>query len=538
MVRSRLCLALSLVCALVLAAPARAEDVSDQIVLQRTPGLSVTQRADVRADADVELLHALPLPAVELVTVPDGDRAAALAALRDDPRVAWAEPNQVRRAVTADPYWSWQWGLENTGQAVRGHNGTPGADIGATAAWAVSQGAGTTVAAVDSGAQLDHPDLQLVTGHDYIDGDDAPNDGNGHGTHVAGIIAAAQNGLGVSGVAPLAKVMPLRVLGDDGSGSSADSAAAFARAGDLGIAVVNASIGASGPSRAEEQAIALHPGTLYVVAAGNGSADSASAPSYPCAYPEANVLCVGASDQDDQRASFSNYGAAVDLFAPGVSILSAYKGSAWAYMSGTSMAAPEVAGAAALLASYAPQLTATQLRQLLLDSADHKDALAGLSVTGGRLNAAAALARVGAELPGASRSIPPPETATEPSASLPVAVPEPTDTSPARPGTTPPPLVLAPAVITDLRVSGGRLTFRLSAATTVSVTLERRVCVRRKCWLMIAGRRARVVAAGTQRWTIGRSLAGIALKPGRWRVTLAAPGGRRAVTFTVRARRR
>ena len=140
-------------------------------------------------------------------------------------------------------------------------------------------------------------------------------------------------------------------------------------------------------------AIRDHPGTLYVVAAGNDGRDTDAQPSYPCAYDLPNILCVGASDQSDRPASFSNHGAAtVDLHAPGVAVLSTFKGSSYAYMSGTSMATPHAAGAAALLLARAPSLDADALKRTLMDSADRVRALAGLSRTGGRLNAAAALA--------------------------------------------------------------------------------------------------------------------------------------------------
>ena len=160
-----------------------------------------------------------------------------------------------------DPVFNLQWGLSNTGQAVNHVAGTAGDDISALAAWGMSRGAGITVGVVDSGAQLDHPDLQaqLVPGHDYIDRDEVPTDGSGHGTQVSGIVAAANNTIGVTGAAPDAKVMPLRILNDTGSGSSSNSAAALARAGDLGLRVVNASYGSTGYSNAEETAITDAP---------------------------------------------------------------------------------------------------------------------------------------------------------------------------------------------------------------------------------------------------------------------------------------
>ena len=382
----RLLLAVLAVCAALPAAAAQGA-VTDEIILARLAGLSAAERAGVRADASVELERTLPIADVEVVSAPAGERAEALAALRADPDVAWAEPNRPRRIASTEPYWARLWGLENTGQTVLGASGIADADIDAPEAWALTKGRGATVAVVDTGV-APHPDLSLVAGWDFVDDDADPLDGNGHGTHVAGTIAAAENGRGVVGVAPQASIMPIRALDDSGRGSSADSAAGFAYAAEHGARIVNASIGSSDPSYAEMTAIRDHPGTLYVVAAGNDGRDTDAQPSYPCAYDLPNILCVGASDQSDRPASFSNHGAAtVDLHAPGVAVLSTFKGSSYAYMSGTSMAAP-----AALLLARAPSLAADALKRALMDGADRVSALAGLSRTGGRLNAAAALA--------------------------------------------------------------------------------------------------------------------------------------------------
>jgi hypothetical protein len=231
-----------------------------------------------------------------------------------------------------------------------------------------------------------------------------------------GIVAARTDAQGIAGVAPGARVMPLRVLGADGTGSSASVASGYDYAGDIGIPVVNASLGSSGMSNAERDAISSHPNTLYVVAAGNGGSDGVGdnndvTPSYPCAASLANVVCVGATDGSDRRAGYSNYGAAsVDLFAPGSSIYSAYRTggtSDWVWMSGTSMATPHVAGAVALMRAAAQGLSGAQLKQALLGSVDRKAQLAGLAVSGGRLNAAAA---VRGAIAAAGLPAPPPDT--------------------------------------------------------------------------------------------------------------------------------
>ena len=189
-------------------------------------------------------------------------------------------------------------------------------------------------------------------------------------------------------------LVPLRAL-SDGEGTDIETAEAFDWAGDHGIRVVNASLGGAAFSQAEYDAIAGHPQTLYVVAAGNDSQDVDETPAYPCAYALDNVLCVGATDQNDDLATeFSNYGEnSVDVFAPGVFIVSTRAGQYYV-SEGTSMATPHVAGAAALLLARNPALTAGTIKSALLDNADPEHGLEGLSVSGARSNANASLLAV------------------------------------------------------------------------------------------------------------------------------------------------
>jgi subtilisin family serine protease len=258
-----------------------------------------------------------------------------------------------------------------------------------------------------------------VHGWDFVQSDAQPQDGNGHGTHVAGTIAARGNdATGVAGVSWSAALMPLRVLGDDGSGYVSDAVSAYSYAARNGARVVNASLGGDSFSRAERDAIAAAPNTLFVVAAGNDSSNDDVTPAYPCDYDLANVICVAASDRDDTLASFSNYGATnVDLAAPGVDIASAWPGGRYAWLDGTSMATPHVTGAAALLIAHDAGLSVAGLRTALLSSADPVPALAGRVETGGRLDVAAALS---VPAPPAE----PPAPAPSPAAAPPVTRPD------------------------------------------------------------------------------------------------------------------
>jgi thermitase len=388
--RSRVAL-LATVAAPLLAAPAAAGASASEVdlIVRRDAGLSSAERADIRADAGVELERRLRLDDTELVSVPAARADAALRALRADPDVRWAGRDTPVHAAadTTDPFFHTLWALQSSADA----------DMDFVEAWPLATGSGVTVAVVDTGVQADHPDLatQLdpYPGSDYIDDDDDPADGHGHGTHVSGTIAAANgNGVGITGAAPDARVLTLRVLDDDGWGSMSHVADAFDLAGDLGVRVVNASLGGTGAVPTITQAANEHPRTLYVVAAGNDDLDlDAAGPSYfPCEAPAANVLCVGASDWADARASFSNYGAsAVDVYAPGVGIYSTSLGGGYAYKQGTSMATPHVAAAAALLFERNPSLDAAAVKAALLVSAEPRPGL--VSVSGGRANALRAL---------------------------------------------------------------------------------------------------------------------------------------------------
>ncbi|GHG23288.1 S8 family peptidase [Streptomyces hydrogenans] len=231
-------------------------------------------------------------------------------------------------------------------------------------AWSTAKGDDTVIAVVDTGVDPDHPDLEgrLVDGYDFVDGDDDPKDLNGHGTHVAGIAAAhTDNGVGIAGGAPGAKIMPVRVLGADGSGSDANITKGIVWAAQHGADVINLSLGESGLMARllkggvlnDAISVANSKGAVVVAAAGN---DATLLQPYELDTP---VLVVNAADENGQPAEFTNFGAQDAVAAPGVDILSTLptytaketlrNTTGYGRLSGTSMASPYVAAVAALL---------------------------------------------------------------------------------------------------------------------------------------------------------------------------------------------
>jgi thermitase len=279
--------------------------------------VSASERHEVRDAADVDFESSLALPRTQVVSF-DGSVRDAVARLEDQPGVVDAQPNYVYHALAAAPndtFFGQEWGL----------GAGPGVNV--LPAWDRTRGAGQTIAIVDTGVDLTHPDLvgNLVPGHDFVDSDDVPDDFNLHGTHVAGTAAADDdNGIGVSGVAPAAKIMPVRALNADGAGNSANIANGIAFAADHGATVINLSVG--GPGGAGDAALSAaiqHAGQLDVVvvsAAGNENNDNDVNPTTPCTLdpPTHNNICVAAVTASGARSSFSNFGAStVDVGAPG-----------------------------------------------------------------------------------------------------------------------------------------------------------------------------------------------------------------------------
>lgn len=360
------------------------------------------------------------------VTLPSGtDIKSALDQYRRDPNVEYVEPNYrfSVRSVPDDPDFRTQWSLRNIGQSLSyttQAGGVPGADIAAVPAWDIQTGSSSVIVAVlDTGVDTSHPDIAAniwtnpgeipdngidddgngyvddINGYDFVGNSNVVEDGNGHGTHVAGIAAAVgNNATGITGVAWDARVMALKIFDASGAGNVSDAIDAILYATQMGVKITNNSWGGYSYSQALRDAIsaANDAGVLVVAGAGNDSNNNDVTPFYPASYDLPNVVSVAATNRVDARANFSNYGrTTVNLGAPGDFIYSLSPGAEYNYRSGTSMATPHVAGTAALLLSQFPGLSAIGLKALLLDRSSQLPAMRDITTTGGRLNAKYAL---------------------------------------------------------------------------------------------------------------------------------------------------
>jgi subtilisin family serine protease len=400
-----------------------ARAVPNELIVGFERGASEAERARALHEVSARVKRNFGAIGAALVSIPSGTEAAER--LRRNKHVRYAEPNAIIHAdalssLPNDPAFGQLWGLDNTGQVVSFVAGVAGDDIAAPEAWATTTGSSNVVVAViDTGIDYNHPDLAANIwvnpgencagcrnngidddhngyvddwrGWDFLNHDNNPLDDNGHGTHVAGTIGAVgNNGIGVTGVDWTVSLMPLKFIGADGTGTLADAVSAILYASNSGARIMNASWGTSDFSQALLDAIRVADGagSLFVAAAGNNFSDTDAHPNYPSSYEVPNVISVAATDNRDQRAWFSNYGArSVDLAAPGVGIYSTWPGASYQSLDGTSMAAPYVSGAAALVDAAFPSATAVGTKALLLRTVDPVASLNGRATTGGRLDA-------------------------------------------------------------------------------------------------------------------------------------------------------
>ncbi len=291
------------------------------------PDIAAAAHASVGA---TEIRTFSGVPGLQLVRLPENITVpAAVTQYRQNPNVLYAEPDYLRHidVVPNDPYFSSLWGLYNTGQTVKGERGVAGADIGAPEAWNKTTGSNDVVIAVlDTGVDYREPDLapNIVNGWDFVTNSSDPMDRSGHGTHVAGTIAAVgNNGIGVTGVMWKAKIMPLRVIGPYGAPDDV-VIAAIDYANSHGARIINMSFGGTGYSQSVKDAIDASP-ALCVCAAGNSGKNNDQDPIYPASFASSNVIAVAATDQSGALASFSDYGPkSVQVAAPGTNILSTF----------------------------------------------------------------------------------------------------------------------------------------------------------------------------------------------------------------------
>lgn len=411
------------------------------ILIRYKPSTPASDRAAAQARVKASVLRESRLvPGLQHWALAPGmtpERAARI--LNKLPFVEYAHPDYIihlDQTPPDDEYWLEQWGMNNTGQASlfgAFPAGVDDADIDWPEANLQATGAGVVVAVLDTGVDYRHTDIgpnvwlneaeltgtdgvdddgngyiDDVRGWDFANDDPFPLDGHGHGTMVAGIIAAVtSNTKGVAGVMPDGEVMALKAFADDGTGLLSDAIEALEYAVNKGVRISNNSWGYSDYLPEEEEdhnalydaiAAAGIAGHLFVASAGNDSSDTDLIPHYPSSFGLDNIVSVGATNNADELAWFSSFGLiSVDVSAPGDLIMSTYKLFAgqfedYAWESGTSFSAPFVSGVAGLVMELQPGWTDQQIKARLMDTARPSLALAGKSATGGIVNAQTALA--------------------------------------------------------------------------------------------------------------------------------------------------
>ncbi len=324
------------------AASPRTDRIAGRLVVRERAGLTARALERALGAAGAHRVQELAGLEASVIEGDDAELAAIEASLRRSGLFRSVERDYIAQVAEAnDIYFQAQWGLPR---------------VGAPAAWALSSGAGVIVGVLDTGVELTHPDLlgHLLTGYDFLNDDDDPHDDNGHGTRMSGIIAATQNNaIGISGVAPQAQILPVKVLDGQGNGPYSAVASGITYAVDNGARVINLSLVGAAPSNVLQAALdyAVAHDVVVVAAAGNYGSDL---PAYPAA--STGAVAVSAINDADLRPSFSNYGGWISIAAPGVDIVTTTLGGQYAGSSGTSPAAAFGSGVFALLFSAHPTM--------------------------------------------------------------------------------------------------------------------------------------------------------------------------------------
>jgi subtilisin family serine protease len=405
-----------------------------ELLVKFKPGVPTYVMAEIHRGVGARVLKNFRGdPRLYHVSIPKGwDLEKALAYYQTRADVQYAQPNliyHITTTTTSDPSFSQQWAWQNTGQS----SGVIGADVRAAAAWDKARGRfSVVVASIDTGVDYLHRDLGLniwtnpkeaglkctdgidndtngfpddCRGWNFVANSKDPRDDNGHGTHTAGTIGAlGNNSLGVTGANWDVQIMPLKCFDSTGSGTTAWAISGIDYALQNGARILNNSWGTIYNDSALLDALkrAEAAGALFVASAGNGGANNDVTPFFPCSYssavftgsviPPTNILCVAATDDMDNHAGFTNYGAkTVHMGAPGVGILSTWINQNYMSLDGTSMATPHVTGAAALLKGCKASLSPMAIRQILLARTRPVLDLSGATTTGGVVNYEAAI---------------------------------------------------------------------------------------------------------------------------------------------------
>ncbi|MCB1202810.1 MAG: S8 family serine peptidase [Verrucomicrobiae bacterium] len=398
--------------------------LADQLIVKTRVGVSEDSFRRGLVDLGFALngkqapgIYTVTLPQATLDAVPDALRS--LSGLSDLVEMAEADGVGFGAGTPDDTQFPNQWGNHNTGQS----GGQIDADVDAPEFWAVAGHAPDVVIAVlDSGLNFTHPDLagigwanpgeiagdgidndgngriDDINGWDFVNSDNDPTDDHAHGSHVSGIIAAVRsNGAGVAGMLSGVKILPCKILNASNSGLTSNLIAATAYARLEGVPVMNLSLQNYPNSSllSDEFDACATGGIVLCVAAGNQGVNNDSTPNYPSSFPQSNLLSVGNHNRLDARSSSSNFGASsVDLFAPGDTIISTVLGTSYQNFTGTSMATPYVAAVCGALKQLHPSWSALEIKSSILGTVVPKAAYAGISMTGGRLNAFDAVSEI------------------------------------------------------------------------------------------------------------------------------------------------